>query len=168
MINYASAEHLKQRQRQSWICGMEHNSTPLLRLSPQSCGMDKKNVMHDLVHERMENPINRQQSMEANFNNSLSTTTMSSNSSHSSHNTLQLARLEQQRIQMRMCWELLGDTLQNCPSQTTILRHTLRLPLSVTFRDFPWLSMTNSITDLDMYFIIPLFPLYHCSFTYLT
>ena len=43
--------------------------------------------------------------MEVNFNNSLSTTTMSSNSSHSSHNTLQLARLEQQCIQMRMRWE---------------------------------------------------------------
>ena len=53
----------------------------------------------------MENPINRQQSMEANFNNSLSSTTMSSHSSQSSHNTLQLARLEQQHIQMWMCLE---------------------------------------------------------------
>ena len=107
MINYASAERLKWRQRQSWICGTERNSTPLLRLRPQSCGMDKKHMMCDLVHERTENPINRQQSTEANFNNSLSTTTMSSNSSHSSHNTLQLTRLKQQHIQMRMCreWE---------------------------------------------------------------
>ena len=74
MINYASAERLEQRWRWSWICGTEHNSTPLLRLSPQSCGMDKKHVMCDLVHEQTENPINRQQSMEANFNNSVSTT----------------------------------------------------------------------------------------------
>ena len=81
---------------------MECNSTPLLRLSPRSCGMDKKYVMRDLVREQMENPINRQQSTEANFNNSFSTTTMSSNSSHSSHNTFQLARLEQQHIQMQM------------------------------------------------------------------
>ena len=81
---------------------MEHNSTPMLRLSPRSCGMDKKYVMRDLVHEQMENPINRQQSTEANFNNSLTSTTMLSNSSHSSHNALQLARLEQQHIQMRM------------------------------------------------------------------
>ena len=28
------------------------NSTPLLRLSPQSCGMDKKHVMRDLVCEQ--------------------------------------------------------------------------------------------------------------------
>ena len=51
MINYASAEHLRQRQRQSWICDMERNSTPLLRLSPQSCGMDKKHMMHDLCYD---------------------------------------------------------------------------------------------------------------------
>ena len=25
MINYASAERLRQRQRRSWICDMEHN-----------------------------------------------------------------------------------------------------------------------------------------------
>ena len=31
--------------------------------------------MRDLVRERTENPINRQQSMEANFNNSLTSTT---------------------------------------------------------------------------------------------
>ena len=102
MINYASAERLGQRQRRSWICDTERNSTPLLRLSPRSCGMDKKHVMCDLVHEQTENPINRQQSMETNFNNSLTSTTMSSHSSQSSHNTLQLARLEQQRVQMRM------------------------------------------------------------------
>ena len=51
MINYASVEHLGQRQRRSWICDTERNSTPLLRLSPQSCGMDKKHVMRDLVCE---------------------------------------------------------------------------------------------------------------------
>ena len=51
MINYASVEHLGWRQRQSWICDTERNSTPLLRLSPQSCGMDKKHVMCDLVRE---------------------------------------------------------------------------------------------------------------------
>ena len=102
MINYASAERLGWRQRWSWICDTEHNSTPLLRLSPRSCGMDKKHVMCDLVRERTENPINRQQSMETNFNNSLTSTTMSFHSSQSSHNTLQLARLEQQCVQMRM------------------------------------------------------------------
>ena len=102
MINYVSAECLGRRQRWSWICDTECNSTPLLRLSPQSCGMDKKHVMHDLVCEQMENPINRQQSMETNFNNSLTSTTMSSHSSQSSHNTLQLTRLEQQHVQMWM------------------------------------------------------------------
>ena len=40
--------------------------------------------------------------MEANFNNSLTSTTMSSHSSQNSHNTLQLAWLEQQHVQMRM------------------------------------------------------------------
>ena len=102
MINYVSAECLGWRRRRSWICDTERNSTPLLRLSPQSCGMDKKHVMRDLVRERTENPINRQQSTETNFNNSLTSTTMSSHSSQSSHNTLQLARLEQQHIQMWM------------------------------------------------------------------
>ena len=92
----------RRRRRRSWICDTECDSTPLLRLSPQSCGMDKKHVMHDLVRERTENPINRQQSMEANFNNSLTSTTMSSHSSQSSHNTLQLTWLKQQHIQMRM------------------------------------------------------------------
>ena len=105
MINYASVERLGWRQRQSWICDTERKSTPLLRLSPWSCGMDKKHVMRDLVHEWTENPINRQQSTETNFNNSLTSTTMSSHSSQSSHNTLQLARLEQQHVQMRMRWE---------------------------------------------------------------
>ena len=120
---------------------------------------------------------------------------------------------------------LSGDTLWNCPSQTTTppshplpvtvsmtvsvchtlrhaLRHTLCLShfplhhpapptLSVHFtfphtvgnsisveclylhdhlHHFPWpspsLSVTNSVMDLGMYFIIPLFSLYHCSFTY--
>ena len=51
MINYASVEHLRRRWRRSWICDTERNSTPLLRLSPRSCGMDKKHVMRDLVHE---------------------------------------------------------------------------------------------------------------------
>ena len=102
MINYASAERLGWRRRWSWICDTERNSTPLLRLSPRSCGMDKKHVMRDLVREQTENPINRQQSTETNFNNSLTSTTMSSHSSQGSHNTLQLARLEQQHVQMRM------------------------------------------------------------------
>ena len=30
MINYASAERLGQRQRQSWICDMERNTNPSL------------------------------------------------------------------------------------------------------------------------------------------
>ena len=56
MINYVSVERLGWRRRRSWICDMERNSTPLLRLSPQSCGMDKKHVMRDLVHEQNGKP----------------------------------------------------------------------------------------------------------------
>ena len=56
MINYASVEHLGRRQRWSWICDTESNSTPLLRLSPRSCGMDKKHMMCDLVHEQNRKP----------------------------------------------------------------------------------------------------------------
>ena len=56
MINYASAECLGWRRRWSWICDTERNSTPLLRLSPRSCGMDKKHVMRDLVREQNGKP----------------------------------------------------------------------------------------------------------------
>ena len=37
MINYASVEHLGWRQRWSWICDMEHNTSP-----PASRFNDKK------------------------------------------------------------------------------------------------------------------------------
>ena len=56
-----------------------------------------------------------------------------------------------------------------------IFPHTIGNSVSVEclylhhyLRDFPWLSVTNSVMDLGMYFIIPLFSLYHCSFTYIT
>ena len=87
---------------------------------------------------------------------------------------------------------LLGDTLRNCPSQSHTPSHTPSITSSNTPSNtpnsvsalyipphhrqlhlcwtfvFPWLSMRNSVTDLDMYFIIPLFSLYHCSSMYIT